>query len=598
MKKYFRLDGLNVSLPVGLAFAADIIVIDNPTGSPILLRVGSPEIPTTGNADYTIPANGVKVLPVQGRQFGLTFSDFTLVGTQLAGNLGNYASILFLTQDEPMPSYGAASYQSLSLSPLTNGFLTISGPGQTGTLDLGSWGGMLISLIPNVGSGQGVIQVQVTDTPTVSASWKLLGTWSFWANIPVLLLVARTARYARILVNATTIAGEPVISASLSARATIAEITEVSYQPIGASITTAFNIAALGTQRYTFVTVGIEAITIGINITTGTVDELIVEASQSPAGPWRTVMYREQNAAGTFNSIYRTIGQLDLFTRVSILEIGNNPGGTTGTLTMSMTSEPDLNGMLQNIYAALGDVGQSGVANVGQSLWHLLKTIDVDTGNIAASAGTIATNTATINTTLGTTNSNLATISSSISSTNSLLTTINGNVAPLHGDLVTTINGSLGSIISNQGTIHNDLVTVNSYLLPAFQAMGRSVGPSIAAVTCALGGTWYSAGAVFVPGWWVTGWMISVTSGVPGSTGTELALFYGTAGAPISPMWQGYIPWTQVTVTPFRAMVPFYNAQSSHHSGYLLPAGYSTLWAQAVSGAGTVGVIVTFNQTP
>lgn len=462
MKKLYQMTPDHPTLAVGVTFHADVLFIDNPTSSPVLVRVGSPQIPNFANADYTVPALSAKVLPVNGQEFGLTFLDSLLLTVNASGNVTNICTVLVQTADEPVPNFGAANYQSLSTSELLQGYTTLAGPTTTTTFDIGPWGGALVSLIPSSGSGQGVIDVQ---TSADGVSFQSFGTWAFWPNIPAILLIPRTVRRFRVVFNATAIPGEPAIAGVYSIRATIAEIQNVAYNAKSASINKAYTVGVGGTSSNVICTVGLPGVSIGLNNATGTRGQLAIYVGQSVSGPWRFVTEREQSLAGVANSIMRSIGQLDLFMDIRVLDTGAT--GLTGTLTLSIPGIPDQIGALNRIDSKLGDPLQT--PNVNQSIYHELDTIRIYTIFNNTSLANIDTYTVFNNTRLA--------------NIDFLETTYLPNLVHLF-----TMNGTMNTYLPNL----TNLATIASNT-----TKGPTTSPNVSAPILLGAGVWQFTGLVF-----------------------------------------------------------------------------------------------------
>lgn len=470
--------------------------IDNPTGSPVLVRVGSPEIPNTSNADYTIPALGFKVLSVQGQLFGVAFTDAALISQIGAGNLTTRASVVLYSDGEIIPTFGAANYQSLSLADYFNGFGAYI-QGTTQFFDISPWGGILTAIIPDAASGQSIVDVQVS-YDTVGFTVRSLGRWAIWPGTPAIINVPRTARYVRFQYLSTGIAGEPIISGLVTIRATIAEIQQISFNPGSNSIVKNYNVPSLSSQSFFFATHNIKAVSVGLNnATSADLGEVVFYASSGVTGPWRLVSFREQvlNNTGIYASIYRNLGDLDNFLRVDILETGNS-GPITGTLELSQRSAPELSSILQQIYAALGDIGIG--ANANQNIFYQLDSIrvqitnnvngwlfslDTRVNNLATDITTMLTTLTTIATSIGgglsgiisAMSSTVSTISSTAGLINSATSAINTAVGTING-IVATINTNIASMLTSMGA------NLGSNIASMLTSMGASLGSNIAAL--------------------------------------------------------------------------------------------------------------------
>lgn len=349
-------------------FQAAKIFVENPTGSVILIRSGGNDVPTTVTANHRVPAGSFQLVPASGTQFALAFDDPTSVSSPGRSNLMPVATVWFLSAEEPDPSFGSAGFQTLSLSPLTSGFVAYSGAVNSQTFDLGPWGGALVAVAPSAGSGQATVTVQNSDDGT---TWRTQEFLALWPGITTTIQVARLARYLRVSLAATTIVGEPAIAGSYSVRATLAEVTQTTWTAGTGSISKAYNVPNLSTRSFQFVTVGLDAVGLRLNNTSGNLAQMVWYTSPDLT-TWSLVAFREQSVAGFYNSIYRSVGQLDTYLRVDILEIGNT-GPVVGTLALFIQPEPDLTAPLQQIYGALGDPGQP--TNANQSIYHNLVTM-------------------------------------------------------------------------------------------------------------------------------------------------------------------------------------------------------------------------------
>lgn len=571
MKRFYKLTPTVTRISVGLGFEAGICYVSNPTGSPILLRVGAPEIPSSDSADYTIPALGEKTLSVIGHEFGITFADATLLQTFPGGNVASVATVQFQTPDEPLPQFGAASFQSLSLSEIKPN-TAFSGLTTVGPLDLGPWGGAMVYVNPSSGSGQGVVQVNVSST---GLSWNPLGTYAFWPNVPAVITVPRVIRYLQIILNPTAIVGEPAIAGSYSIRATITELQNLVYNPGSQAITKTFNLAASGAQQYQFVTVGLPAVSLAAIATVGTgasaAATLLVEASADLIN-WRRVTYRTQRMSQGV-TLYRALGNLDLFIRVTVFEVGA-VSALVGSLYLSIPPAADLGYILNTIQQSLGD--SDAPSNTNQDIYHELDNVrtgvnsvhtdlsgtihnDLITinshdsaidANIAAFIGylaqlpTIHTDLSnTIHTDLATTlHTDLAGINSHESAIDSNIAAFIGHLAQLptiHTDLSTTLHGDLATTIHTDlaTTLHNDLVNLKTDLDGLFAGYGGSV-LLYNNTTAVAAGTWTNTGTQVAVGARVVGAHASVALSAAAG-GSFLGIAIGTNGA-VGPSILGY----------------------------------------------------------
>lgn len=358
------------------------VVVNNPTGSPVYVRLGAPDIPDGDNADRVIPAATAAAFPASGRSFGFRLADTALVSDAANSGLFGTVTIALLDRSEPIPSYGTYSFLSLSLSDLTGGDVDFSGAVTSDAFDLGAWGGAIVTILPDSISGQGLLRVQIADSS--AGPWQLLGTWAFWPDVPVMLTLPRTLRYVRLVLGGAGISGEAGISGSYAVRATLAEVTQLTQTPSTTPITETFSVAALGSVSYTLATHGLRSVALAVKRTSGDAIQMLVESSGSVDGPWRIALNREQLFSGGLNdSIYRSVGNLDLFTRVTLTETANV--AMSGTFTAQLPAETDTTSVLSQILAALGDQGQS--PNVGQSIYHQLVNANTALGDSSSAAG-------------------------------------------------------------------------------------------------------------------------------------------------------------------------------------------------------------------
>lgn len=373
---------LNVNqpvVPVDLDFPAVAVAIQNPTSSPVYLRIGAPDTPTETNADVVIPAATALTLPVQGYSFALALGDTSLIvqaGSAALSGLFSNCEVKFLGAGELIPAYGEYSFLSLSIADLTPTPLPFVAPNTTSpTFDLLPWGGAVVYLLPSVSTGQGVVTIQASGD---QSTWFNVVKLGFWPNVPLTINVPKVARYMRLIFNSTAIPGEPNIGGFYTVRASLSEINQVTYSAASGQISYGFSIPNLSSQSFYFCTIGMKSVSVKVVFSSGSQAEMVWYTSSS-LGNWGLVAYREQSVAGFYNSIFRSIGNLDSFLRVDLLEIAN-AGPIVGTISISVQADPDLTGMLQQIHSDLGDQGQP--TNVGQSIYHRLVDIDNNTDQI------------------------------------------------------------------------------------------------------------------------------------------------------------------------------------------------------------------------
>lgn len=371
--KTYYLNANNTVQVVDLDFPAVLVAINNPTASPIYMTIGAPNVPNAINADAIIPAAFSRTIAVKGagRGFCLALGNpslVTIAGQNLLSGLEAQAEIIFLSAGEIVPTFGANNFLSLSMSDLTGGYVNYVHPGSTSSVfDLTPWGGAIVSVIPAALSGQGVVSVQASAD---GLTWNNILNLAFWRSTPLTINVARTVKYFRLVFNSTAIPGEANIAGVYSVRASMAEIIQTTYAAGNGEINYGLSVAPLNTQTIYFCTVGLRSVSIKLEKTSGASSgvEMVWYTSGSLAN-FSMVAYREQGVTGLQSSIFRSLGMLDSFLRIDILEISNT-GTWGGSIRLSIKAEPDLTGVLQAMYAALGDQGQP--VNVGQSIYHQL----------------------------------------------------------------------------------------------------------------------------------------------------------------------------------------------------------------------------------
>lgn len=379
MKKSFRLTSNRPAQSFDLDFESSAIIVNNPTPSPIFVRLGAPDTPTELNADLVIPAGQSQTYPVTGFSFAATFGNATAIPSSSIARSGlyNFAIITFIDTNERLPTYGSASFLSLSISDLIPITSFVNQTVST-TIDLGAWGGCLIYVNPAGGSGQGVCQIQFSVDGVV---WQSpVRAYAFWPGMPVIISVPRVARYCLVSLSPTTIVGEPSISGFYSVRATLSEIQQIGYSSASANITKAYTIPASGSQQWSFVTVGLPAISIAAVASTGTgassAITLLVETSADNTN-WRNVTARQQ-AMSIGTTLYRALGSIDNFMRVTIFEVGG--AQQNGTLNLSLPPTPDTGAILNTIQQSLGD--RNAPSNTNQDIYHELDTMRTWLDNI------------------------------------------------------------------------------------------------------------------------------------------------------------------------------------------------------------------------
>lgn len=548
---------------VSLDFDCVAVVVSNPTGSPVYLRIGGNDVPNETNADEIIPSATQRVISVGARWFGWTFGATGLLLAPAVSGLTTRATVTFLGATERVPNLGSVSYQALSLSALTPGFVGFgptSSPVTSQTFNIAAWGGAHVYVLPSGTSGQGVIAANVSSD---GQNWTPLAVYPFWPGVPATLTLPRAAEYLQIILNVTGIVGEPQIAGVYHVRATLAEINDVVYAPISGSISRPYNVPNLSSQEFILCTTNLRAISVGANNNTGNRAELIIWAASSPAGPWRLVAFREQTVSGSFyNSIYRSLGDLDLFTKISILDIGG--GGVSGNFVASIRQTADFSGMLQAIYQAIGDVGQP--TNANQSLFHLLQsavalltTIDADTSLLSSVLSELTSidghlfnidnNTAALPATQGQIAANTANTATNTSNAVTQLASIDGKA------------NNLATIATNTGNTNTNVAAILT---------GYAFGVSVATAVIAVGaGAWVSSGLALPAGAKVIGMQCTFAPG--GAVGGgQIGVAWGTVVAGLlNPFLQGYFP-APVAGAPFQ--IPYQQYGTPYVGGVPVPA--------------------------
>lgn len=447
MRKTFRLNTGTPSTSIDIDFEAVAVVVNNPTASPVFLRIGSPDIPTETNADLFIPSGESLSFPVSGYSFAATFGTATaLPATSVAlSGLFTTCIITFLGAGETIPSYGSASFLTLSISEL-RAITAYAGVTTSPTFDIGAWGGALIYVNPGAASGQAVVAVNVSNTG-LAGSFTPLGVYAIWPNVPSVITVPRVARYFQVILNATAIPGEAAISGSYSVRASLEEVQTLTYNPSGNTITKSYTMTAVQAVQYLFVVVGLPAVSIAAIATAGTgaasAITFLVEASSDLIN-WRQVTARDQKmSAGV--TLYRALGNLDIFIRVSIFEIGG--AAQNGTLYVSTPREVDTGYILNTIQQSLGDI--SAPTNTNQDIYHELDNIRLNAISTVTNLATIITQLGAINVNLTTVNTNLVTIQGQLSTINTNITAVNTAIAASNVQL-TSINTATATLQAAQ----------------------------------------------------------------------------------------------------------------------------------------------------
>lgn len=522
-RKQFRLNAANTAFPIDLDFMASHIAIDNPTASPVFVRIGAPDTPTEVNADIYVAAGASKSYPVHARSFAVAFGSASSLASPSTSGLFTTAIVTLYSEDEQLPAYGSASFLSLSISDLTSGLTAITNPTTVSTVfDIGAWGGAIIHVSLNAGSGQANVLIEISNSP--SSGFRTFQILSAWPLIPVTINMPRVARYFRVTITNAAIPAQPAVAGVYSVRATLEEIVEFAYQVTGSILSNAYNIANLSESSYILATSGLPSVSIAVRETggTGLYGQIIVETSTAVGGPWTFATTREQNisSGGSSSSMYRTIGTLGPFTRVRLLNNGV-AGAIVGTIEFGIPTLQDLAGVLNDIYKTLGDVSQP--VSVGQSLYSLLL-------NWLPVLGTINTNTDGLET------------------------------------LVTSTNTILGSTNSLLASIATKLDTIIAQ--PNGGALTLPLQYNVA-----VAGAWQNIGAVLNVGWYIVSVKVNYLIGAVAMSPTFLyQLGYGTAGA----ITGGFYGGGGIQPEGAEGVLMYVGPKSG---GLLIPAGQTNLWA-------------------
>jgi hypothetical protein len=363
-------------------FQAVAVFVENPTGTSVLIRLGGNDIPTESSADHRVPANGYLLIPAEGASFAVALADPAAVSSPVSSNLLTTATVVFLDKHEALPSFGAASFQSLSTSSLEP-VTAFSGAFVGDTYDLGAWGGALVFISPDAASGQAEATISVSNDGT---TFYPLGTYAVWPNVPALITVPRVARYFRLAVAATSFVVEPAIAGVYSVRATISEIQATNYNPSGDAIVKTTSLVGIQSEQFSFATSGLPAVSVALISTVGSTAtaaaDFFVEAS-SDAVNWRLVTSRTQLFSQGI-SRYLALGPLDKYIRVTVSQL--TVGQTlNASLYLSVPAEQDVAAILNTIQQSLGDA--DAPSNTNQDIYHELDSIRTESDETNAWLG-------------------------------------------------------------------------------------------------------------------------------------------------------------------------------------------------------------------
>ena len=569
----------------------EYLVMYNNNPVPLYVRLGSPEIPNQFNYDIAVPPNYIMAISVNSQQFGFRLGASNVVVSQVTGT-----TVVEATIDEQPPSLGGVPINNASLSTadFLNGIPAFTGPTVYGPFNINQWGGIIINVIPSTTSGQGVIQVDISPDGTTFTAYQ---TWTFWQNIPATILVPRVSQFVRVTLNATAIVGEPVIGGVIGIRGSLTEITTPSYTPQGQSIVKSYALAASGAQQYQFVTTGLPAISLAAIATAGTgasaAITLLVEASSNLVD-WRQVTYRTQRMSIGV-TLYRALGQLDLFMRVTVFEI-SGISVANGNIYLSVPKEPDLGGILNTIQQSLGDVATP--INSRQDIYHELDAIFLQ--EVSAN-----TNLSNINTTLTTT------IHNDLTTIHNDLTTINTSIGGVTS-AVNTVNTSVNGVISAVNNVTVALATSNVYLNNIATNTGALAAPltrGMSANNATIAGilannVWVLVGIILVPTWYLTSMHggLEATGIAPGTYAGTLQLGIGTnAAVAVSLYATAWSFKVEAVSGNGAASGPVIQFDSLRSAGLSIQAGWNSVWALPSASGGIANfnrIVTSITQTP
>lgn len=581
MKTRVQLDAVTPSSPIELnGWNAAKMLVSNPTGSPVAIRLGGNDIPSATNYDELCAGGGYLLIPVSGAAFAVGFTQPSLASSIVSSNLGTKCSVTLMSIDEVTPNFGAASFQSLSTSELV-AITAFSGPTQVPIQDLGAWGGALVYINPGASSGQGAVIIAESAN---GVTYKPIGTFAFWPNVPAIIQVPRVARYLSVQLNGTAIAGEPAISGDVAVRATLNEIQDLVYNVNTQPITKSFSLVGVASQQYSFITIGLPAVSIAAIATAGTTAgaalQFLVEASADLVN-WRQVTTREQ-AMSSGITLYRSVGQLDLFTRVTFFQ---ETGGQTlnATAYFSIPPQADLAYILNTIQQSLGDRNQSAAAPARSDIYHELEAI-FQTGSSGNT--TLASILAELVLIYG--GSSLNAVVTALNSINATDTTIANNTttlttqnSTLHNDLV-TINTTETTNGTTQASINTQAAAVNTNTVGIASALTRSSRAICPGGACAAGVA-LNYGVQFTAGEYIQSILVSAAC----LTGTQVQVSMGNAGGPLTMIHNIFIP--QEAGQSIRGTIMKYDSIRS--PGIQVPAGQTNLWILSTVAATVVPMI-------
>jgi hypothetical protein len=241
---------LNPTTPsksLSVPWRADQLHIYNQTPSPVWIRLGSSAPPTSNaNADITIPPGDIINLPVSSSEFGFAFANPASVITpidNIIGVIGDRCTII-ASFDEPSVSAASISYTSLALAQGTGQLITTASTVTIGVYDLALWGGLLVQVLGNAGTG--ALQYELSDD---GVNFFFIGSFAVNVNISTTFLFPRTARYIKLSIRYIAFPFSANMTCRIWARPCLQEVLQVqSFNAGGSLLYTINGIAALASD--------------------------------------------------------------------------------------------------------------------------------------------------------------------------------------------------------------------------------------------------------------------------------------------------------------------------------------------------------------
>lgn len=332
MRETHYLSNSRPYIPVTLTWEAQAVLVENPTGSPVYIHRGGTDQPNRYNADHTVPAAAVSLIPINGMNFAFALADPNASVTQpIIGENYRGVVITFLTADEYVPNFGTIGTNSLSQSDQLGGeqalLVTPGNTQQYGPFDIGGWGGILINMRPDTSSARGYIRVLAHHTTTILSAGEVC-RFPIWPGAPILLIVPRTLRYVWIEIapesyEATNVTGY------ISTRTTLVEVLETEFVPyVLPSIMYFVDIPPVGGTWNTIMpTYGLLSCEVVIQWTAFGAGQAVayrIETSTDMA-KWRYVKGGNRNVSDPNANITFSANRLEQYIRVTITN-NSNPG--------------------------------------------------------------------------------------------------------------------------------------------------------------------------------------------------------------------------------------------------------------------------------